>query len=174
MLRRLRVAPITSFALTDSLSVVTCPSPHYARFCSGLQGEGKASHSQFLGNVGRQQHVSTQKLFISTTLPVYCIFIINDIMYKREMRNGRLRNDVWGIYLLHDVSIECHHCHVSNAHERLKAFSIITRPRYSLYPTGHIGLSSHIHIHTPGPNTSLVITSLSISSWVPLGLSPRV
>lgn len=32
MLRRLRVAPITSFALTDSLSVVTCPSPHYARF----------------------------------------------------------------------------------------------------------------------------------------------
>lgn len=60
MLRRLRIGPITSFALTDSLSVVTCPSPHYARFCSGLQGEGKASHSQFLGNVGRQQHVSTQ------------------------------------------------------------------------------------------------------------------
>lgn len=51
-------------------------------------------------------------------------------------------------YLLHDVSIECHHCHVSNAHERLKAFSIITRPRYSLYPTGHIGLSSHTHTYT--------------------------
>lgn len=36
MLRRLRetrVGPITSFALTDSLSVVPSPSPHYARFC---------------------------------------------------------------------------------------------------------------------------------------------
>lgn len=35
MLRRLRVGPITSFALTDSLSVVPSlpsPSPHYARF----------------------------------------------------------------------------------------------------------------------------------------------
>lgn len=121
MLRRLRVAPITSFALTDSLSVVPspgCPSPHYARFLWWTTGRWAKPR---IRNFSVMSAVSSMSAHKTMNINNICIFIINDVIYKirrnakwktPERRLGDIRSGKGD-----DVSIECHHCHVSNAHK---------------------------------------------------------
>lgn len=115
--------------------------------------------------------MSAHKLFISTKY-VYSSSMMLCIREECEMEDSGTTSGGY-TYLLHDVSIECHHCHVSNAHERFKAFSKLSHGPDTVCIRPDTSGFHHTHTHTRSKYL-LVITSLSISSWVPLGLSPRV